>query len=175
MSQRLLTWILLTGTLCLLFVMRWHGKLLSSFNESPAGIVSLELAKTKERTDVIVQAWASQPLADVVHHAVQNTQIDFLFLLFYSLLLFVLSHRCALQQTGTKKTISQWLSVGALKAGLLDVVENLLLLQALSGKSSDFSSWYTWLFATVKFALVALVILWLFYCYIIQAIQKLRS
>ena len=175
MSQRLLKWILLTGTLCLLLVMRWHGQLLSSFSQSPAGIVSLELAKTKERTDAIVQAWASYSSADVVQHAVQNTQIDFVFLLFYSLLLFALCHSCSLQQRGAQQLISQILSIGALKAGLLDVAENLLLLQSLKGNSTDVSAWCTWLFATVKFALVAVTILWLLFCYGTGLLKKRHS
>lgn len=155
--------------------MRRHGALLSSFSESPAGIVSLELAQTKERTDLIVQAWAAHSSQNVVQHAVQNTQIDFVFLVFYSLLLFVLCYNCSLQQSGIQQIISQLLSIGALKAGLLDVAENLLLLHSLEGHRTDLVAGITWLLASVKFVLVAVVILWLMVCYALQVFKSLRA
>jgi hypothetical protein len=172
MNQKVLQLVLLAGTLCMLLVMRWHGQLLSSFPESPAGIVSLELAKSRAQTDSIISAWSAYPSKDVVKHAIQNTRLDFLFLLFYSLLLFTLCQTFSFKQKGITRTISHGLATGSLLAGLLDVMENLLLLEALQGNSTPAGAWLAWLFATVKFALVGIIVLWLLYCYLSRFLKR---
>jgi len=48
-------------------------------------------------------------------------------------------------------------------------------LQSLTGNSTDMSAWCTWLFATVKFALVAATILWLLFCYGSALLKKRPS
>jgi len=159
-SNRLLL-IFFIGTIAMTLVMRWHGASLTKFPSSKAGIVSLELAKTKEQANTIINEWASFQSKPLLTHAIQNTWIDFVYLFFYSVFFFQLCYRVSLKQTGAMAIISRLLSIGALKAGLCDVVENAAMLSSLQHGATGTTAFLAWFFAVVKFSLLAVIVLWL--------------
>lgn len=138
--------------------MRWQGAALEKFEVSKAGIVSLEFAGTKERADSIVSAWQH---AGLQQHAINNTNIDFGFIFFYSLLLFTLCFQVSLKQSHPVQKITQAFSLLGLLAGLLDVVENYFLYGMLHFTSTAVTTQLTSWLATIKFASAALVVLWI--------------
>ena len=149
---------LFTGTMLLFFVMRWHGKPLTQPTTTKAGIVSLEFAKTKQRADEIVNDWKNNGLQQ---HAISNTSIDYLFIFFYGLFLFAANWFISLKQKNPYKTISQAISLFALTAALLDVIENFFLFKMLAFSCTDTEILTTWWLAAVKFLLAAIAIIWI--------------
>jgi hypothetical protein len=138
--------------------MRWQGAPLEKFEVSKAGIVSLEFAGTKERADSIVNTWQH---AGLQQHAITNTNIDFGFIFFYSLLLFTLCLQVSLTQSQRVQKITQAVSLLGLFAGLLDVIENYFLYGMLHFTSTAITTQLTSWLATIKFASVAFVMLWI--------------
>ncbi len=136
--------------------MRWHGAPLIT-PVSKAGIVSLELAKTTEQSTIIIDQWKK---AQVVEQAISNTYIDFGFILFYALFLYAFCFYISTKQQPWAASISRTLAVAALTAGLCDVIENYFMLQLLEGTITSTYAFLSWLFASIKFVLLMLTILW---------------
>ena len=145
-------------TLLMVVVMRWHGAPLYT-EAAPMGIVSLELARTTNVSNTIISSWQQAPNA-VLQRAIVNTWIDFVFIIAYSLFLFSCCVMLAHRQRGISHQLSKLMALAALTAGLCDVVENACLLQQLETDVSALLSWCTWLLASIKFLLLALVVLW---------------
>jgi hypothetical protein len=158
MNPNRLLLFLFAGTVVMIAVMRWHGAPLIT-PVSKTGIVSLELAKTKDTASLIIDAWQKKE-GNVVQQAITNTYIDFIFLLFYSLFLYALCFFISTKQKTRAATISRTLAIAALTAGLCDVLENYFMLQMLEHSVTEAYAFLSWLFATIKFALLILVIVW---------------
>jgi len=139
-------------------VMRWHGKSLTKTATTKAGIVALELAKTKQRADEITGIWTN---AGLQQHAVDNTNIDFIFIFFYSLFLFSANWLFSLKQNVFVKKLSQTIALLGLAAGLFDIAENFFLLKMLHYNITDSQAYLTWWLAGIKFSLVAFAFLWI--------------
>jgi hypothetical protein len=140
---------------------------LRAVGTSPGGIVSLELAASAEQAGDIVEGWRQ---AKVVACARTNVWVDFLFLLVYScfLALLALALRRGLRRwmyhedhdehsgfdrcCGLQARLLCWMAVGFLVAGLLDLVENVLLLRLLGGSAGPPAH----LWAVSKFTLLAI-------------------
>lgn len=152
--QRLLI-SLFAGTVVMIAVMRWHGGPLIT-PVSDAGIVSLELAKTKERTAVITNYWNENGL---LRTAITNTYIDFIFILFYSLFLYSYCFFISTKQQPRPAVISRTLGMGALVAGLCDVIENYFILQQLQQAPTETFAFLAWLFASIKFVLLGAAVM----------------
>jgi len=140
--------------------MRWHGAPLVT-PVSKAGIVSLELAKTTEQSNIILHQWKQD---QVVEQAITNTYIDFLFLLFYSLFLYAVCWSYSLRQQPLWASVSRILAITALLAGLCDVIENYFMLQMLEQQVTETRAYLSWLFAAIKFMLLIPVVLWSLIC-----------
>lgn len=141
----------------MLATMRWHSAPLVLEPHSKKAIVSLEFAKSKQKADQIVSSWSD---AGVQQHAVNNVSIDFLFLFFYSLFLFAVCYWFSFKQTGLVKRITQTVSLFALIAGLLDVIENYFLYQMLDFSATNTQVEITWWITLFKFLMVGIVISW---------------
>lgn len=152
---RLLLFLFL-GTLVMIAVMRWHGAPLIT-PVSKAGIVSLEIAKTTEQVNVILNQWQKD---GIIQQAITNTWIDFVFLLFYALFLYAYCFFISNKQQPWAATVSRTLGLAALAAGLCDVMENYCMLQLLQESVTGTYAFLSWLFAVIKFGLLAAVIVW---------------
>jgi hypothetical protein len=127
-SQRAPFFLAATGLSLLL--MPFTGGGLNS-QQTPLGIVDLELAGNERRARAVLDAWD----AAAQQRAQSAVRLDFLFLLAYSTAISLaclwaagrLSHRPRLAQAGRVLAWAQW------GAALLDAVENLALLMLLQG------------------------------------------
>jgi hypothetical protein len=156
MKPKLLLLLLFVGTIIMMAVMRWHGAPLIT-PVSKAGIVSLEVAKTIEQSNIIINQWKKD---DVIQQAITNTYIDFVFLIFYALFLYTYCFFISFKQKPWAATVSRTLALAALAAGLCDVIENYFMLQMLEGAVTPTFAFLSWLFAVIKFGLLVAVIVW---------------
>ena len=147
---------LFMGTLVMIAVMRWHGAPLIT-PLSKAGIVSLEIAKTTEQANIILNQWKKD---GIIQQAITNTWIDFVFLLFYALFLYAYCFFISNKQQPWAATVSRTLGLAALAAGFSDVIENYFMLQMLEQSVTASYALLSWLFAVIKFGLLAAVIVW---------------
>ena len=94
--------------------------------ETPLGILNLEFAYNKAKTDDILNAWSypGPNNIDNISAAIQNTWYDFIFLFFYSLALFYSCKSIASSLKGLLQKAGKIAAIGALYAGLLDIAEN---------------------------------------------------
>ena len=155
-KAELLLLTLFIGTIAMIGVMRMHGADLIT-PVSKAGIVSLELAKTTEQSNIIINQWKED---GVLQLSITNTYIDFAFILFYALFLYAFGFFISYKQKAGAAKISRTLAMAALAAGLCDVIENYFMLQMLEGAVTATFALLSWLFAVIKFGLLMAVILW---------------
>lgn len=148
---------LLSGTLLLFLLLRIQGKSLVNIPPSPLGIVSLETAKTEHHTREIITEWNQLNLVDT---AKRNVMLDFLFIPFYSLLFYTICGSISVRLTGTVSKLGILLAFSSLIAGLLDVLENFCMLLSLHSHYSNIISWLTFVFASLKFFLLSLALLY---------------
>ncbi len=143
-------------TVILLLVMRWADSFLIT-EETPDGIIGFELAKNIHDARIMLDVWGDQ--GRVV--AAFSLGIDYLFLISYSMFLGLVSFSLAKKLEGRLNLLSKagylfsWL---ILLAGLYDAIENFALIKIMTG--CQLSLWATtaWFFATVKFAIVYMVL-----------------
>jgi hypothetical protein len=147
---------LLAGTLFFFLLLRFQGKLETKF--SPASIVSLELAHDAASVKDITTIWYQEGMTS---RAKTNIWIDFLFIPFYAMLFYTLCGSISVRMNGIPAKLGVLLAFGSLVAGLLDVLENMLMLFALNGHFNNFFAFLTTVFATVKFSLLLLAIVYI--------------
>jgi hypothetical protein len=146
---------LLSGTLALFLLLRFQGKL--ETKDTPLAILSLEFANNAERITEVRQAWEASGMTG---KAKTNIWIDFLFIPFYAMLFYTLCGTISVRMQGFAAKLGIFLAFGALVAGLLDALENILMLLALNGHYNDFSAWITGALVWSKFALLAMAALY---------------
>ncbi len=140
---------------------------------SPDGIVSLELAWDQRTADAIYNEWqktckAVQPLCKVtmiestpiIEEAIRNIRWDFGFILTYVTLLYVMVvlHESKFNRINYKP-YTMMVGILCVAAGLLDIVENILMLQFLS--AGDFKNGRITILASLKFAILVLVVVYI--------------
>lgn len=128
--------------------------------QAPHGIVSLELAGDGEKTRGIVKEWEVQGLTA---KAMGNIRLDFLFIPFYSLGLYMLCGSLATRRPERPDRKGVRIAFGCLLAGLLDALENTLMQASLRGHVSDTLSLATTLLAASKFVLQGTAVLYILY------------
>lgn len=148
---------LLVGTLLMQLLLRYQGKDLTSDSSSPMGIVTLELAYTPEKAMVVLDDWKNNNMIPV---AKNNVWLDFLFIPFYMLLFYTLCGSISVRFTGFAAKLGVLLAFGALVAAVFDVLENLLMLFTLSGHVLAVTTALTAFFASAKFILLALCLVY---------------
>jgi hypothetical protein len=144
---------LLAGTVVMMIVMSRTGTTLKT-PLTPLGIVNLELANSAAKASETINVWASMRSVDNIRAAKVNTSFDFIFLFFYSLLLYFLCKELAQSMAGSFGYIGKLLAKGALIAGAFDVLENAGMLLSLNGHVNDVTTFFTFVFAVLKFTLV---------------------
>jgi hypothetical protein len=150
--------ILLAGTIIMMVVMAKTGASLNTA-ATPLGILDLEFAYNNAKTAAVLNAWSLQPgnTIDNISAAKINTYLDFIFLLFYSLLLFFTCDKIAvINKSKTGVSIAN----GAIWAGLLDIVENGGMLMTLSGNGSATVAFITSFCSIIKWGLAIAAVLY---------------
>ena len=134
--------------------LRYQGHDLRT-TEAPSGIVSLELACAASKAADIIRSWAG----DKHQIAVDQVLFDFIFILGYACFGLYLGFKAADRARGRGvmrlARAAAAAGIGALAAGVLDCLENIGLLLMLGGHVSPATAFFTSLFATTKFALLA--------------------
>jgi hypothetical protein len=159
--------VLFIGTMLMIVVMTKTGATLKTA-ATPNGILNLEFAYNTAKTNTVVNTWMPNNNIDT---AKNNTYYDFIFLLFYSLFLFLTGKKIAAIKNSKAGLL---IAKGALAAGVLDIFENTGMLYTLSGNTSESVALFTTIFSVIKWllALTAAV-----YCItgLIQLILKRKA
>ncbi len=162
---------LLAGTLFFFLLLRLQGKL--ETKQTPASIVSLELAHNVQSVEDITTSWN---LEGMTARARTNIWIDFLFIPFYVMLFYTLCGSISVRMNGFSAKLGVLLAFGSLIAGIFDVLENILMLFALHGHYNNFTALLTTFFATTKFSLlllaVAYILPWGLRVLVLRAMKK---
>lgn len=147
----------LAGAMFFFLLLRWQGQALVSA-VSPAGIVSLELAFDSRKAAAIVQEWkGNRHLAFVL-----NILLDFLMIPFYGLFFYSICGFFSGQyKTGALQRVAVLLAFGSLVAVVMDVGENLLMLTGFYIGVFTPLVWLTGIAAVIKFALIAISIVYI--------------
>ena len=123
---------------------------------APYGIVSLELCAYPDSCDAMVAGWdmRQQNIAAFL------LGIDYLFLLAYSAAIFAAYQLSLAKLSGRLRVITMQIAWLAPLAGVCDAIENAYLLAGLLGSGFSSVGWPAALAATIKFAAVAVTLLW---------------
>ena len=136
--------------LLMIFVMRWQGQTLVT-EVSPRGIIDLEFARTTARLQQLQQAWSLKYLQ-------LNILLDFVFIGAYTFFFVTTAIRIKKGRDWTRFGYAfVWL---AFVAGLLDVVENILMYLAFTKSVGASSFNLIYYCALGKFNLIALLLLY---------------
>jgi hypothetical protein len=148
---------LLAVTLFFFLLLRYQGAdLIRPY--SPKGIVSLEMSPSADATAAILSGWEDDGLTSKTR---QNILIDFLFIPFYAMLFYTLAGSISVRMKGKAATAGVLLAFFSLIAGLLDAFENILMLLATYGIYNDLSAVLTTFFASMKFLLLFIALLYI--------------
>ncbi len=159
---------LLLATVCFFLLLRYQGRLENK--TSPLGIVSLEFAGSPAQVKEIRAGWKAE---NKLQRARNNILLDFLFIPFYSMLFYTLCGSISVRSRGFVAKAGVMLAFGALVAGLLDFFENILMLFSLGGLVSQLTVILTSFFASSKFILLVLALLYVIPFGLVVIIQKL--
>ncbi|MDQ3844665.1 MAG: hypothetical protein M3342_11715 [Bacteroidota bacterium] len=173
--MRLIKVFIWTGFIVLLLVMRYFSHTLQG--NSRFGIVALELAK-HEKGKEILRSWARVKVSgrSLLKVAEGSTYFDFLFIIFYTALLFSLSN--SWRHRAGNPIISKLLRMNlplALLAGGLDVVENCFLLYDMRNWQAEGSFITTWWIASLKFLFIGWAILVLLLYILLRLVDYSRK
>lgn len=157
--NKIILLVFLIGTLVMMIVMSRTGAPLKT-SATPNGILNLEFACDTNKVNAIITAWSSTPGVDNVDAAKKNTYLDFIFIFFYTLFLYLASIKLNKLFGGKFGKAGKWIGLGALLAGGLDVLENAGMLVSLSGHTSNPVALFTVICAVIKWALAGIAVLY---------------
>lgn len=145
------------STSVMMLIMILHGAPLKIPGFTPYGMISLEFAGTVSRATEIYQNW----YPDLTALAIKNIRIDFLFLISYGIFLCTCCLILSRYYSGAWSRAGRWLSALMITAAAFDALENTLMFSALVGhiRKELIASMY--MFASIKFLLVALGIVYI--------------
>ena len=149
----------LIGSLTMAVIVTMQGESLKT-KDTPLGVLNLELAFNSNNTATVLNAWAPNASVDNIAVAKKNTGLDFIFLFFYPIFLFLASKVISRSFGGWFRKAGKLIAKGALLAGLLDIVENVGMLLTLSGKGSGAIALCTSVCSSIKWALALLAVLY---------------
>ena len=137
---------------------------------SPNGILSFEFAKTIETSNLIISSWN----ANAKMNAGLSLGIDFLFLFAYSIFFATACVMIAknFNQSYLIYKIGIVLAYLLLFAGICDAIENIALIKLLLGSNNEIYPPIAYYFASIKFSIIAVGILWIILGYLYKLIKK---
>ena len=147
------------GTVLMIIIMQQTGAPLKT-NDTPNGILDLEFASTPAKANVVLNAWEKSETADNIQAAKLNTELDFIFLLFYAIFLHQVCRSIAGLYKGSARNIGLILANGAIAAGVLDILENIGMLITLHGYINNTITLLTFSFSIIKWALALFALLY---------------
>ncbi len=169
MTNRKLIYLLLAGSVIFMILLRIQGSALNT-PVSPHGILSLEFAYHASDTTLIVAAWH-----DGLHSTFGwNMVLDFIFIFFYAGFFYLTCLYYSWTIPGWKK-VASLMSVGALVAGGMDVLENILMIFSFNGAVASFTSHATYFLAAIKFVLVILSVIFIICASFYSGIRSLKK
>ena len=124
---------------------------------TPSGIVSFEFCGFNDACPEAVAAWGTMGSV----YAAFSLGVDYLFLVGYAGLFFVLG----LMVSSSQGKVGQMMPYLAIIAGIFDAIENYDLIRTLLGMSDGMIAGIS---ASIKFALLGVVVIWLLYSWIKQ-------
>jgi hypothetical protein len=156
--EKKLTIILIIGIILTIGVMRYLDTPLKN-DVCKHGITSFELAKDVNKTVAIINSWDEHAKISVSI----SMGFDFLFILVYTTLIALLIYKVSKSFTGNHfvKRIGIVLLNAIFFAGLLDIVENIALIKLLFGEYQQIWSSIAYYFASVKFAIVLVCLIYI--------------
>lgn len=158
MKKYLLLFFLL-GSLVMVYVMAKTGAPLKTA-ATPHGILDLEFAYNTEKTTTVINAWSVTTPVDIIAAARFNTWLDYIFLFFYSIFLFLAANSISKAFGGGFGRAGKIVAKGALLAGILDVLENSGMLLTLSGNGSGGVAFMTSFCSVIKWVLALMALLY---------------
>lgn len=156
----------LAGLVAVFLWMRNQGAPLKTAY-TPAAIVDLEFAWTQQKAEHIMLAWRN--ILDVAR---VNIYIDFLFIITYTAFLSLACSFFAGKTTGKWAGAGHKLSKAVIAAGVFDVAENALMLTSLQGTPNNMTAMITAIFAALKFAIVAVAVLYILISVPVSLVKK---
>jgi len=146
------------GTLLMMIVMQQTGAPLKT-KATPYGILDLEFASTSVKAAAVIDAWGKTETSDNIQAAKLNTELDFIFLFFYSVFLHQACRAIARLYKGAISNIGLIAANAAIAAGVLDILENIGMLLTLHHYINSTVCLLTFSFSVTKWvlALFALV------------------
>ena len=154
---------LIIGTIAMMIVMLKTGASLKT-KDTPLGILNLELPFNKLKADSVITEWKTtfdKNGTANIQVAKTNTWWDFLFMIFYSLFLFVAVTKLADNFTGGFGKAGKNLGKAAFIIAALDVAENIGMFQMLDGNITNGMALFTSVCSALKWLLVIIIILYL--------------
>ena len=140
---------------------------------TPSGIISFELAKELEVSENILNSWDTHARTS----AGMSMGFDFLFLIVYASFIALLIHK--LNERVWKNTKIYKLGVlliwGVVFAALFDPIENTALIKLLLGDLQQTWTSIAFYFASMKFVLLILGVLFIIISWIVKIIRKRTS
>ncbi len=138
----------------MILVMRWQGAALKT-PTTPRAILDLEFADNAHRLNEVLAVWSITVVKG-------NIWLDFLFIVTYVLLLSLSAEYAAMKWSeGVGRQTGLFMARAAYIAGVLDISENLLMLQSISGHYTSPSLQLTYYCAAIKFILAGCILLYL--------------
>ena len=136
------------------------------------GIVSFELAKDLAVTKNIINSWDEKAKLS----AYSSLILDFLFLMVYATFIGLLIHKIVkrMKENSFVSKIGVLLIWGVFLAALFDVIENIALLNLLSGNLNQVWSSAAYYFAVLKFALIFGCIVYILIGWLLILISKFK-
>ena len=146
-------------TVILFLVLGYFDKLLVTEN-APSGIISFEFAKEIDQSIAIISSWDLNAKV----YAALNLGIDFLFLvvyaIFFSIACYLIAQKFVIKNNWMYRT---GLLIAKLQfiAALFDAIENIALIKLLLGSNNSFFPSIAYYFASIKFAIIAIGIIYI--------------
>jgi len=124
---------------------------------TPNGMVSFEFCAFTDTCHAALTAWG----ATGQRLAMLSLGLDYHFMLLYPAFICVCLLLLARQFKARLKQVSVCLAWFALAAGAADAIENYALIQLVLHPQTAFYGWWAACFASIKFSILALTLLWL--------------
>jgi hypothetical protein len=124
---------------------------------APQGIVSFELCAYHGSCVAMLESWG----ADARVWAGLSLGLDYLFMLIYAAAIFLALRLLALRLPRRWARPTRAVAWSAWAAALMDAAENYCLARLLLEPTAEGCAWPAAIFATIKFMLVAVALMWL--------------
>ena len=157
-------------TIIIFFALRYFGNPLIT-NNAPGGIISFELAKYNNQSIAIISSWDLNAKVN----AGLSLGIDFLFLVVYAIFFATACYLVAQKYINKNNLMYKTgLFIAKLQfvAALFDAIENIVLIKLLLGSNNNIFSLIAYYFASIKFVIIAIAIIYIIIGYTAFLFQK---